>query len=56
MDNVVRAMAMAELWFGAGRGMENFFCVGLGYGIGSSIVIENRFIPAVLAPAVNSAT
>ena len=42
VDNVVRAMAMGELWFGAGRGLENFFCVGLGYGIGSSIVIEKQ--------------
>lgn len=42
VDNVVRAMAMGELWFGAGRGLENFFCIGLGYGIGSSIVIGKQ--------------
>ena len=38
----MRAMAMGELWFGAGRGLENFFCIGLGYGIGSSIVIGKQ--------------
>lgn len=42
INHVVRAMAMAELWFGAGRGQDNFFCVGLGYGVGSSIVIERQ--------------
>ena len=42
VDNVVRAMAMGELWFGAGRGLEIFFCIGLGYGIGSSIVIGKQ--------------
>lgn len=39
MDNVTRAMAMGERWFGLGRDTENFMCVNLGYGIGSAIVI-----------------
>lgn len=39
MDNVTRAMAMGENWFGLGRAADNFLCVNLGYGIGSAMII-----------------
>ncbi|MEW8979188.1 MAG: ROK family transcriptional regulator [Symbiobacterium sp.] len=41
-DNDVRCAAMGELWFGAGRGVENFVCVRVGTGIGSGIVMDGR--------------
>ena len=42
MDNVTRAMAMGEKWFGLGRGISNFMCINLGYGIGSAIVVDGE--------------
>lgn len=39
MNNVSRAMAMGEKWFGLGKGIDNFMCINLGYGIGSAIII-----------------
>jgi len=47
IDNVTRAMAMGERWFGSGRGKDNFFCVNLGYGIGSAIVINDELYHGV---------
>lgn len=40
MDNVTRAMAMGESWFGIGKGIKNFLCINLGYGIGSAVILE----------------
>ncbi len=42
MNNVTRAMAMGEKWYGLGRGVENFICINLGYGIGAAIVIDGE--------------
>lgn len=42
INNVTRAMAMGEKWFGIGHGMDNFMIVNLGYGIGSAMVIDGR--------------
>ena len=40
MDNVTRAMAMGERWFGLGRDREHFLCINLGYGIGAALFIN----------------
>ena len=37
-------MAMAELWFGAGRGLRNFVCLGVRTGIGAGIVADGRLL------------
>ncbi len=42
MDNVTRAMAMGEKWFGLAKGIDNFMCINLGYGIGSAAVIDGE--------------
>lgn len=38
LENNVRSMALAEMWFGQGRGVENFLCIGVRSGIGVGIV------------------
>lgn len=38
LDNNVRSMALAELWFGQGRGMKDWLCLGIRSGIGLGIV------------------
>ena len=38
LENNVRSMALAELWFGQGKGVENFLCIGIRSGIGAGIV------------------
>lgn len=39
INNVSRAMAMGEKWFGIGHNVNNFLIVNLGYGIGSALVL-----------------
>lgn len=38
LENCVRSMALAEMWFGQGRGERNFVCLGIRSGIGAGIV------------------
>ena len=38
LENTIRSMALAELWFGLGRGARDWLCVGIRSGIGSGIV------------------
>jgi len=47
IENVTRAMAMGEKWFGEGRGLETFMCINLGFGIGSAIVIDGELYRGV---------
>ena len=42
VENNVRALALAESCFGAGRGAASLVCVDVGAGIGASIVLEGR--------------
>ncbi|WP_018681287.1 ROK family transcriptional regulator [Actinokineospora enzanensis] len=39
VDNDVNALAVAELWFGAGRGMRSFAVVTVGVGVGCGLVL-----------------
>ncbi len=39
VENTIRTMALAELWFGKGRGLRDFICVGLRSGLGAGIII-----------------
>ncbi|MCL6570615.1 MAG: ROK family transcriptional regulator [Bacillus sp. (in: Bacteria)] len=42
VENDVRALAIAESWFGQGQGVTNFICLSVGLGIGSGIFINNE--------------
>lgn len=38
LENTIRSMALAEMWFGQGRGEHDFICVGIRSGIGAGVV------------------
>jgi N-acetylglucosamine repressor len=38
LENTIRSMALAELWFGQGRGLKDWLCLGIRSGIGAGIV------------------
>jgi glucokinase len=38
LENNVRSMALAELWFGQGRGIKDWLCIGIRSGLGVGIV------------------
>jgi N-acetylglucosamine repressor len=42
LENNIRSMALAELWFGQGRGLENFICLGMRSGIGAGIIVDGH--------------
>ncbi len=44
LENNIRSMAMAELWFGQGLGLKNFVCLGVRTGIGVGVVADGRLI------------
>ncbi|GAB6937464.1 ROK family protein [Isoptericola variabilis] len=51
LDNPLKAIATAELWFGTGRGSGSMVTVNLGTGVGAGIVLEGR----ILRGATNAA-
>ncbi|MBT4266686.1 MAG: ROK family transcriptional regulator [Deltaproteobacteria bacterium] len=42
VENDANALAVAEQWFGEGRGVDNFLLISLEYGVGSGIVINGQ--------------
>jgi len=42
VENDVNALALAERWYGAGRGFRNFVCLTVGEGIGAGVVINGE--------------
>jgi predicted NBD/HSP70 family sugar kinase len=44
VENNIRAMALAEQWFGQGRRLENFLCLGIRSGIGAGVVVDRRLL------------
>ncbi|WP_040205208.1 ROK family transcriptional regulator [Neobacillus jeddahensis] len=42
IENDVRALAIAESWFGQGQGVTDFICLSVARGIGSGIFINNE--------------
>ena len=43
IDNDVNTLTLAEKWFGAGEGVEDFLIVTVGRGIGMGIVVNGQF-------------
>jgi N-acetylglucosamine repressor len=44
LENNIRSMALAEMWFGQARGLENFVCLGIRTGIGAGIIVRGRVL------------
>ena len=44
LENNVRSMALAELWFGQGRGITDWLCMGIRSGIGTGIVAGGQLL------------
>jgi glucokinase len=44
LENNIRSMALAEMWFGQARGLENFVCLGIRTGVGAGIVVRRRVL------------
>lgn len=42
VENDVRALTLAESWYGHGQNTENFICLSVGLGVGSGMVINNQ--------------
>ncbi|MEO8091428.1 MAG: ROK family transcriptional regulator [bacterium] len=42
VDNESRVQALAEGWFGLGRGVENFVCLETGVGVSAGVVMNGR--------------
>jgi N-acetylglucosamine repressor len=44
LENNIRSMALAEMWFGQARGLDNFVCIGIRTGVGAGIVVRRRIL------------
>ncbi len=44
LENNIRCMALAELWFGGGRGLKDFICVGVRSGIAASVIANGHLL------------
>jgi N-acetylglucosamine repressor len=44
LENNIRSIALAELWFGLGRGTRNFICLGVRSGIGAGVVSNGQLL------------
>jgi N-acetylglucosamine repressor len=42
LENTTRTMALAELWFGQGLGVDDFLCIGIRSGIAAGIILEGH--------------
>ncbi len=51
LENNARAMALGELWFGAGRNLTNFIALKVGFGIGSGIILKGQIFHGVNSTA-----
>jgi predicted NBD/HSP70 family sugar kinase len=42
LDNPLKAIAVAQLWFGAGRGVDNVVVLNIGTGVGAGVIINGQ--------------
>lgn len=47
LDNGAKAMALAEMWFGAGRGVDNLAVLLIGTGVGAAIVAQGKLFRGI---------
>ena len=40
LENTIRTMALAELWFGQGLGSTDFFCIGIRSGVAAGMILN----------------
>ena len=52
LDNDTNLLTLAELWFGAGRGISNFAVVTIERGVGMGLVLNNRLFRGALGPGM----
>lgn len=51
LENDARTLTIAEQWFGAGRGVDHFVTVVVGYGIGAGVVTNGQIYRGALGGA-----
>jgi N-acetylglucosamine repressor len=51
LENDARTLTIAEQWFGAGRGVDHFVTVVVGYGIGAGVVTNGQIYRGALSGA-----
>jgi glucokinase len=44
LENNIRTMALAELWFGQARNLDDFVCIGIRTGVAAGIVVRRRLL------------
>ena len=44
LENNIRSMALAEMCFGAGRGVRHFICIGVRSGIAAGVVVNGKLL------------
>src|ERR1043166_585091 len=44
LENNIRTMALAELWFGQARKLQDFVCIGIRTGVAAGIVVRRRLL------------
>jgi glucokinase len=44
LEGNIRCMALAELWFGAGRGLQDFVCIGIRSGIAAGVIVNGHLL------------
>lgn len=42
VENVIRMTTLAEKWLGAGKGVSDLICIGIGSGLGAGVVIDDK--------------
>jgi len=44
LENNIRCMALAELWFGGERGLQDFVCIGVRSGIAAGVIVNGHLL------------
>lgn len=42
IENAIRTMALAEMWFGEGLGVRDFLCIGIRSGLAAGMILDGR--------------